>query len=170
MTLPDLTPDCRRCDALCCVLLAFDASDTFGFDKAACAPCRHLTGDNLCRIHAGLQDQGFAGCVSFDCHGAGQIVTEQVFKGRSWRDDPGLLPAMDQAFRLQRRLHEALVLLEQSADLPLTAAQDTTRRALRAALSAPRSAADLQGPEPLAALSRAADYFASLRTVIPRRR
>ena len=137
---------------------------SFAFDKAACAPCRHLTGDNLCRIHSGLTDQGFAGCVSFDCHGAGQKVTQDLFKGRSWRHDPSLLPAMDAAFRLQRRLHETLVLLVQSAKLPLTPAQDAARQALQDTLSAPRS---LHDPEPLQALSDAARYFASLRSVTP---
>lgn len=170
MTLPDLTPDCQSCDALCCVLLAFDASPAFAFDKPACAPCRHLAADNLCRIHSGLREQGFAGCVAFNCHGAGQIVTQRVFAGRSWRDDASLLPAMDHAFRIQRRLHEALVLLDQSATLPLTAAQQASRQALSVALSVQYDEAALQGPAPLAALTAAADYFASLRAVTPPRR
>ena len=165
MTLPDLTPDCQSCDALCCVVLAFDASAAFAFDKPACTPCRHLTGDNLCRIHSSLADQGFKGCVSFDCYGAGQKVTQEVFKGRSWRQDPSLLPAIDEAFRLQRRLHEALALLVQSAKLPLTIAQDATRQSLMQALSALQA---LQDPEPL--LSQTAGFFASLRSVTPRHR
>ena len=160
MTLPDLTPDCRNCDALCCVLLGFDRSGSFAYTKPACTACRNLDAANLCRIHPDLADKGFNGCIRFDCHGAGQVITA-MFKGRSWRDDPGQMPAMDQAFRLQRRLHEALVLLEQSAQLPLTAAQDATRQTLLAAL---------QSPNPITALTQTAQFFASLRALTAPRR
>jgi hypothetical protein len=166
-TLPDLTPDCQSCDALCCVVLAFDACDAFGFDKPACTPCQNLTAGNQCRIHADLADQGFAGCARFNCHGAGQKVTQDLFKGRSWRRDPSLLPAIDHAFRLQRRLHEALVLLIQSGELPLSPDQASTRQSLMESLSAPRS---LHDPEPQAALSQTAWFFAGLRSVTPPRR
>ena len=132
--MTDLTPDCARCDALCCVLLAFDASDAFGFDKPACTACTHLAPDNACRIHAGLDQQGFRGCVLFDCHGAGQRITGQVFAGRSWRDDPGLMPDMTDAFRTLRRLHEAALLLQQAARLPLSPAQEASRHRLLANL------------------------------------
>ena len=134
----DLTPDCARCDALCCVLLAFDASDAFGFDKPACTACHHLAPDNSCRIHADLSHLGFRGCVLFDCHGAGQRITQQVFAGRSWRDDPSVMPAMSDAFRTLRHLHEAALLLQQAARLPLTPAQEATRQALLAALDLDR--------------------------------
>lgn len=161
LTLPALTPDCQACDALCCVLLAFDASAAFAFDKPACVACRHLTDGNLCRIHSGLADQGFKGCVSFDCHGAGQKVS-QAFKGRSWRQDPSQFAAIDAAFRLQRRLHEALALLVQSANLPLTAAQDATRQTLMHTLTA--------APDPEPPLAETARFFASLRSVTQPRR
>jgi hypothetical protein len=167
MTLPNLTPDCSRCDALCCILLAFDQGPAFAFDKPACAPCRHLVGTR-CGIHAGLAERGFAGCVSFDCHGAGQVVTA-LFQGRSWRTDPSLLPDLDAAFRIQRRLHEAMVLLQTATSLPLTEAQEAERQALLQSLSTPRDAALLQSDEPLNTLSQSAAFFASLRAVTPRR-
>lgn len=128
--MTDLSPDCARCDALCCVLLAFDASAAFVHDKPACAPCRHLAQDNHCRIHADLAAQGFRGCVAFDCHGAGQRITGQVFKGRSWRDDASLMPAMADAFRTLRQIHEAAGLLQQAATLPLSPAQEASRQTL----------------------------------------
>ncbi|MBC7478377.1 MAG: hypothetical protein H7317_09840 [Pseudorhodobacter sp.] len=170
MPLPDLTPDCTNCDALCCVLLAFDRSSTFAHDKPACQPCRNLAGDNLCCIHADLDARGFSGCVRFDCHGAGQRITKTVFKGRSWRHDPSLMPAMDQAFRTLRRLHEALVLLQAATNLPLDQAQQATRTALLETLSRPRDEAALQTTEPLTALTQAADFFASLRALTAPRR
>lgn len=171
--MTDLTPDCARCDALCCVLLAFDASDAFAFDKPACTACRHLAQDNACRIHADLGQQGFRGCVLFDCHGAGQRITGQVFKGRSWRDDPGLMPAMTEAFRTLRRLHEAALLLQQVARLPLSSAQQASRHRLLADLdldgdwTEARLHALSVGPQ----LQAVSAFLASLReTVRPSRR
>jgi predicted DCC family thiol-disulfide oxidoreductase YuxK len=116
---PSLTPDCTNCAALCCVLLAFDASTAFAEDKPACAPCRHLSADHRCRIHADLSQLGYTGCAAYTCHGAGQRITSQVFKGRDWRKDSTLLPAMEAAFRALRRLHEAAWLLQQASRLPL---------------------------------------------------
>jgi hypothetical protein len=163
MTAPNLRPDCARCDALCCVLLAFDASEAFATSKPACEACQHLATDNACTIHADLSGSGYDGCVAFDCHGAGQRLTSQVFKGRSWRDDPSLMPAMDDAFRTLRRLHEALVLLQHFAARPQTAAQHATRQSLWDRLAADRTEDELQGPEPQSALQAARAYFAELR-------
>ena len=168
MTDLDLRPDCTRCDALCCVLLAFDASDAFAFSKPACAPCRNLAVDNTCTVHATLAEQGFSGCVAFDCQGAGQRITGQVFKGRSWRDDPALFPAIDAAFRVMRRLHDAVALLQQAATLPLSPAHDQARLDLLARLDANRDwtedtlqALDL-GPD----LKAVPAFLASLRPLI----
>lgn len=173
MPAPDLSPDCARCDALCCVLLAFDASDAFAFDKPACVACPHLAPDNACRIHASLTDRGFAGCARFDCHGAGQRVTGQVFAGRSWRDDPALLAPLDQAFRVMRRLHEAVALLHQAAHLPLSPEQHSTRQTLLANLDAGRdwSEAALRELEIGPHLKAVPAFFAALRRVVtpPRR-
>jgi hypothetical protein len=168
MTDPDLRPDCTRCDALCCVLLAFDASDAFAFSKPACAPCRNLAPDNTCKVHATLADQGFSGCAAFDCQGAGQRITGQVFKGRSWRDDPALLPAIDAAFRVMRRLHDAVALLQQAASLPLSPGQDRTRLDLLHRLDANRDWTEgaLQalghGPD----LKAVTAFLASLRPIV----
>jgi len=50
----DLVADCSRCVGLCCVLLPFQRSADFAFDKAAGEPCRHLDDGHRCRIHASL--------------------------------------------------------------------------------------------------------------------
>ncbi|MBI1171784.1 hypothetical protein GC209_10295 [bacterium] len=134
----DLTPDCQACAALCCVLLPFDAGDAFAFDKPAAVACRHLDG-HACRIHADLATRGFAGCQRYNCHGAGQRVTQEVFAGRSWRTEPGLLAAMDRAFRAMRRLHEDHGLLTAARTLPLTDAEEAERLALLARLDAATS-------------------------------
>lgn len=119
MSSSPLQADCARCAALCCVAFAFDRSESFAADKAANVPCANLDGGHRCRIHARLATSGFGGCVAFDCHGAGQVVTQEMFGGRSWRDDPALLPAMGEAFRILRRVHELRLLLAEAATLPL---------------------------------------------------
>lgn len=83
-----LKADCSACAALCCVIPPFDAVQGFGFDKPAETPCHHLCADHRCGIHAELIDRGFAGCVAFDCLGAGQRLTAQAierFGSADWR-------------------------------------------------------------------------------------
>ena len=168
----DLSPDCSQCDALCCVLLAFDASDAFAANKPACAPCNHLSADNRCRIHPVLTGQGFAGCAAYTCHGAGQRITGQVFAGRSWRNDPTLLPAMEDAFRALRRLHEAAWLLHEAGRLALPARQDQQRKQLLATLNLGHAWSEdsLRAAEQGPALRAVLPFLASLRAVMPRRR
>lgn len=115
-----LRPDCGRCAALCCVALAFDRGALFGFDKAAGAPCAHLTARGRCAIHRSRARRGFGGCVGYDCLGAGQRVTQALFDGRSWLDEPALLAPMSEAFGVVRRAHSLLMLLRQARDLPLS--------------------------------------------------
>ena len=72
----DLVADCSRCVGLCCVVLPFQRSVDFAFDKAPGEPCRHLAGDHRCTIHDRLLESGMRGCVAYDCFGAGQAVTQ----------------------------------------------------------------------------------------------
>ena len=106
MTASSLRADCARCAALCCVALAFDHSALFAFDKPAGEPCTNLSPTCRCRIHDTLTVSGFPGCAAYDCHGAGPYVTQQIFGGRSWRDDPRLLAPMMDAFAQIRAIHE----------------------------------------------------------------
>jgi hypothetical protein len=76
MDAAGLRADCSRCSGLCCVLLPFARSADFAFDKPAGTPCLHLRADFRCRIHDTLRADGFAGCVAYDCFGAGQRATE----------------------------------------------------------------------------------------------
>ena len=109
-TLPaSLRPDCARCVALCCVAPAFDAEQGFGYDKPAREPCRHLHSDNRCGIHPALVAQGFSGCASFNCFGAGQRVTA-LFEGCDWRASPGNATRMFERYSRLRTLHELLAM------------------------------------------------------------
>jgi hypothetical protein len=165
MPVPDLAPDCSRCDALCCILLAFDASDAFADDKPACEACRHLDGNNACRIHADLSGHGFQGCAVYTCYGAGQRITQSLFKGRSWRDDAKVLPAMEDAFRSLRRLHEAAWLLHEAARLPLPPDKERQRLHLISVLDAGRdwTETSLRSAGLAEALKSVQQFLASLR-------
>jgi hypothetical protein len=129
-----LVADCTRCAALCCVGLAFDRGALFALDKPAGAPCPHLSTQARCTIHARREVLGFGGCVGYDCYGAGQRVTQTLFAGTSWQEEPEILPGMLDAFRALRRVHELLVLLAEAAKLPLRASERQRLDALHAAL------------------------------------
>ena len=120
-----LEADCSKCAALCCVALAFDKSNLFAFDKANGQICPHLGENARCTIHGDLHSKGFAGCVQYSCHGAGQRVVQEVFEGKSWQDNPALLQPMLTAFAAMGRIHELILMLETARawDLPSTIGQ-----------------------------------------------
>jgi pentapeptide repeat protein len=109
----DLTADCSRCVGLCCVVPAFTASADFAVDKPAGTPCLHLLADSRCGVHDQLRERGFPGCVVFDCLGAGQRVTQDVFGGAARRDDP----ATATVFTVMRQLTELLWHLREARSL-----------------------------------------------------
>lgn len=121
-----LHDDCSSCAALCCFVFALDKSDMFALDKPAGVGCPNLSPDRKCKIHDDLEDKGFKGCVAFTCHGAGQRVTQELFDGKSWQDDPALTQPMIDSFRDVRRIHEQLILLREAQKLPLTEEQRET--------------------------------------------
>jgi hypothetical protein len=107
-----LRADCAKCCGLCCIAPAFDANQGFGFDKPAQTPCANLRPDFRCVIHHQLHQQGFPACSAFDCHGAGQRVTQQLFAGKHWAAQPELAGQMFSAYYRYRILHELMALLE----------------------------------------------------------
>ena len=130
----DYRADCTRCQGLCCVSLPFDRSEAFAFDKPADVPCRHLNRSHRCGIFAELELLGCSGCARYDCYGAGQRVTEELFPNRSWRENPELARSMFEAFRRLRRLHELLALLDAAARFTPESAQERERQRLLDAL------------------------------------
>ncbi len=162
-----LHPECNRCAALCCLALSFDKSESFAFSKEAGTPCAHLE-RTRCAIHANLKEQGFSGCIRYDCLGAGQRVIQEVFAGRSWQDDPALIVPMMAAFSSMRLVHENLQLLEAAGALSLSPSREKTRRALLRALMP----ANGWTPRSLAAFERSGlpgrleAFFLSLRETV----
>lgn len=134
MNLPDLTEDCSRCAALCCVAYPFEGHEDFAILKKTDSPCPNLGSDFRCTIHDRLNTSGFGGCIAYSCAGAGQRVTQDLFGGESWRDDPDLLPHMTHALRVLRPIHEALLILREAAALPLPSALQCECAALIQAL------------------------------------
>ena len=111
-----LRADCTKCCGLCCVGPAFDAGQGFGFDKPAHTPCANLRADFRCAIHDELGPRGFPACVTFDCYGAGQRVTQRLFEGKSWKSSPELAPRMFDAYYRYRALHELMALVELASE------------------------------------------------------
>lgn len=158
-----LRADCQACCGLCCVALAFDADQGFGFDKPAHVACKHLRADARCRIHEERHARGFSGCVAFDCHGAGQRVTQVFFGGARW-SDPGVdSAAMFQQFEQLRGLHALMALLHTAEAY----AQPAQARQLRLACEALDSSAALLpsggSAEAAAAMDGARRTLAGLR-------
>lgn len=155
-----LRSDCARCAGLCCVALAFDRAPLFAHDKPAGQPCTHLQADR-CRIHASRATRGYAGCVSYDCLGAGQLVTQELFGGRSWWDCGDGGQAMFAAFAQARQVQQWRQLLLTAGDLQLGTALDQQRQRLLAQL-APAEDWSVQAHERMAGREMRAEITAFL--------
>nr|WP_239096191.1 pentapeptide repeat-containing protein [Streptomyces sp. SID11385] len=123
---------------MCCVALPFAKSADFAASKPAGTPCAHLADDFRCAIHERLRPSGWSGCTVFDCHGAGQHLTQHTFGGRDWRSEPALRAPMFRAFPVLLHLHELLRYLTEAAErAPRRLYEDTeAARARVAALTA----------------------------------
>lgn len=122
-----LKTDCSKCAALCCLVLAFDKGKDFAFSKNPCEPCRNLSGHS-CTIHNTLTQEGFAGCVAYDCLGAGNRVVQEVFAGQSWRKEPRLMRVMMEAFSGMCEVHKRIDFLRAAETLSLTPRDEQTRQ------------------------------------------
>jgi hypothetical protein len=125
--LPLLSADCAACSALCCTAMSLRKSADFAIDKPPDRPCPNLRADDFrCRIHDRLRDNGFPGCIAYDCFGAGQKVTQASFKGETWRSSPNVAGQMFEVFGVMQQLHSMLRYLTEAIALepagPLSAA------------------------------------------------
>lgn len=115
-----LRANCADCFALCCTAFGFQRSADFPIDKPAGTPCLNLTDDFSCSVHESLRARGFRGCTVFDCFGAGQFVSQDLFAGTSWRDRPETSAEMFSTFGVVRQLHEMLWYLVEAAERAAT--------------------------------------------------
>lgn len=112
-----LTTNCEACSGLCCFALFFSRQDGFPADKAPETPCGFLAGDYRCSCHEELPRRGFRGCLSFDCLGAGQLVTQGVYRGLTWKTNPDKASEICGVFWTVRLLHQMLWYLTEAASL-----------------------------------------------------
>lgn len=104
----DLKIDCKNCFGLCCVSLYFSKSEGFPTDKEAKEPCINLEPDFRCKVHSKLLDKGLKGCISYDCFGAGQKVSRDIYKEKDWLQNPELANEIFEVFCIINKLHEML--------------------------------------------------------------
>ncbi|MEV0579507.1 pentapeptide repeat-containing protein [Streptomyces sp. NPDC050392] len=131
--LSALRADCGNCFGLCCVALTLTRSADFAVNKAAGTPCGNLQDDFRCGIHTRLRTEGFAGCTVYDCFGAGQKVSQEIFGGRDWRTEPESARQMFEVFPVVRQLHELLRYLTEAASMaPARPLHAEIRRTLEA--------------------------------------
>jgi hypothetical protein len=83
----------------------------------------HLQAGFRCGIHEALNKRGLKGCISFDCFGAGQKVSQVSYDGKDWRTTPDSAEPMFKVFLVMMQLHELLwhltEALNQQAALPI---------------------------------------------------
>jgi len=97
---------------------AFSASADFAISKPAGQACPNLQADSRCGIHTQLRQRGFAGCTVYDCFGAGQKVSQDIFGGQDWRRAPDTAKQMFVVFPIVRDLHELLWYVTEALTLP----------------------------------------------------
>jgi hypothetical protein len=122
---------------------SFAASADFAFSKPAGVACRHLAADASCSIHDRLIPSGFAGCVAYDCFGAGQRVVA-LFGG-----GPRSAPMLS-AYETVRQLHELLWYVADALSRPQAApvhgALADARWAIEAAIAGGPSSIEATDP------------------------
>jgi uncharacterized protein YjbI with pentapeptide repeats len=84
LLMDKLKSECEKCSGLCCTALFFSKIDGFPKDKIAGIPCVNLLENYQCKIHSQLNQKKMKGCIGYDCFGAGQQVTQVVYKGKTW--------------------------------------------------------------------------------------
>ena len=106
--LKELAANCGECCGICCVALYFTKMDGFPEDKRPGKPCSNLTDDFKCKIHSDLMKHQLKGCMAYDCFGAGQKVTREIYKGLDWREHSDCAGEMFQVFLIVYQLHQML--------------------------------------------------------------
>jgi uncharacterized protein YjbI with pentapeptide repeats len=115
-----LKADCSKCVGLCCVALNILASSDFAINKPAGTPCPNLQQNYRCSIHKNLRDNGWKGCTVFDCLGAGQKVSQETFRGKSWREHPEVAKKMFSVFPLMEQLYEMMAFIAEALTYELS--------------------------------------------------
>lgn len=117
--LQSLKSDCSKCSGLCCTALLFSEIDGFPENKPAGRPCSNLQKDFRCKIHEDLEKNKMKGCIGYDCFGAGQQVTQEIYLGQTWQNVPKQAKEIFDVFMTVFQLYQIrYFLLESMAILP----------------------------------------------------
>ena len=127
--------DCDKCAALCCIAYPSDDMPGFAARKESGEPCPKLKADGLCSIYETRAEDGFGGCIRFECFGAGQHVVQTLFDGRDWRGDPALLGPMVDTFLAMRPVSDLAYLVESALAVELEDAQRSALADVQAELA-----------------------------------
>lgn len=112
--LSELKVDCSKCSGLCCTALFFSKIDGFPENKTAGKPCTKLRKDYRCNIHNELEKRNMKGCIGYDCFGAGQHVTQYIYKGDTWQSSKGKAKEIFDVFICVFQLYQIRYFLEES--------------------------------------------------------
>lgn len=107
--------DCKKCSGLCCTALYFSETEGFPNDKPAGKPCTNLMSDYGCAVHNKLMQYNLKGCMAFDCLGAGQKVTSDIYGGVSWKNQPERAEEIFRVFLAVWQLHQMVWYLAEAA-------------------------------------------------------
>ncbi|MBO9465853.1 hypothetical protein J7443_11480 [Tropicibacter sp. R15_0] len=164
----NLQSDCANCAGLCCMVFAFEKGSDFAIDKPAGQGCPHLDAGFGCKIYGQREEAGFAGCLRFDCLGAGQRVSQDYFADQDWRDTPAIIPEMIELFRKLREVHRLYELLSLTQALPLPDHLLAERERLMLELhpTEPRSKEALLALDEVDLKTRVDRFLSGLRTIV----
>jgi uncharacterized protein YjbI with pentapeptide repeats len=112
--LEQLKADCSKCSGLCCTALFFSKIDGFPENKKAGKPCTKLENNYRCKIHHELEKYNMKGCIGYDCFGAGQHVTQCIYKGETWQTSQGQSKEIFDVFVIIFQLYQIRYFLEES--------------------------------------------------------
>ena len=149
--MTDLRADCGSCKALCCVAPMFVRSADFPLSKPAGVPCVHLAG-TACSVHDRLRPLGFAGCVAYDCFGAGQAISARPLPAQQ----------MYAALPVLRQLHELLWYLREAS----SRAPSASLTAAASRVSALAASPDLTSVDVPAERARVAPLLTAVSTTV----
>jgi uncharacterized protein YjbI with pentapeptide repeats len=117
--LKNLKVDCSKCSGLCCTALFFSKIDGFPENKIAGKPCINLEKNYRCRIHENLEKRNMKGCIGYDCFGAGQHVTQSIYKGVTWQSEKEKSQEIFDIFVIVFQLYQIRYFLEESMTIIL---------------------------------------------------
>lgn len=113
--LEQLKVDCSQCSGLCCTALFFSKIDGFPENKIAGKPCTKLQNNYRCKIHHELEKRNMKGCIGYDCFGAGQHVTQCIYKGETtWQTSKEQSKEIFDVFVIIFQLYQIRYFLEES--------------------------------------------------------